>query len=86
MNMNMNDDTNDDADDDNYDYNDMDFCKGMFMTMSMKGFQSALFSSNSNINNNNNNKSDCLTFLFTNWKLDSSGKFFGAMSKLEIIQ
>lgn len=40
----------------------------------------------SNINNNNNNKSDCLTFLFTNWKLDSSGKFFGAMSKLEIIQ
>ena len=77
MNMNMNDDTDDadaaDAnDDDNY-YNDnMDFCKGMFMTMSMKGFQSALFS---------NNKSDCLTFLFTNWKLDSSGKFLGAMSK-----
>ena len=73
MNMNMNDDTNtDDANDDNY-YNDnMDFCKGMFMTMSMKGFQSALFS---------NNKSDCLTFLFTNWKLDSSGKFLGAMSK-----
>ena len=74
MNMNMNDDTDDaaDANDDNY-YNDnMDFCKGMFMTMSMKGFQSALFS---------NNKSDCLTFLFTNWKLDSSGKFLGAMSK-----
>jgi len=70
--MNMNDDTDDaaDANDDNY-YNDnMDFCKGMFMTMSMKGFQSALFS---------NNKSDCLTFLFTNWKLDSSGKFLGAM-------
>jgi hypothetical protein len=76
MNMNMNDDAGAaDADDDNY-YNDnMDFCKGMFMTMSMKGFQSALFS-------NNNNKSDCLTFLFTNWKLDSSGKFLGAMSKL----
>merc|ERR1740130_2666125 len=74
MNMNMNDDTDADAADagadDNY-YNDnMDFCKGMFMTMSMKGFQSALFS---------NNKSDCLTFLFTNWKLDSSGKFLGAM-------
>ncbi|OEU19327.1 copper transporter [Fragilariopsis cylindrus CCMP1102] len=69
MNMNMNNDA-DDTDDDNY-YNDnMDFCKGMFMTMSMKGFQSALFS---------NNKSDCLTFLFTNWKLDSSGKFLGAM-------
>ena len=63
MNMNMDDDDNDDG---------MYFCKGMSMTMSMGGFQSALFSGE---------RADCITFLFTNWKLDSSGKFVGAMSK-----
>ena len=60
--MNMDDD-NDDG---------MYFCKGMSMTMSMGGFQSALFSGG---------RADCITFLFTNWKLDSPGKFVGAMSK-----
>mmetsp|Transcript_49732 Transcript_49732/g.57392 ORF Transcript_49732/g.57392 Transcript_49732/m.57392 type:complete len:274 (-) Transcript_49732:469-1290(-) len=64
----------DDDVDDNY---GMDFCRGMSMTMSMKGFQSTLFFKKNN--NNINNNADCLTFLFTNWKLDSPGKFSSAM-------
>ncbi|KAG7343616.1 Ctr copper transporter family protein [Nitzschia inconspicua] len=64
------------------------FCNGMSMVMSMSGFQSSLFlssSSSSHNNNNNNNKNnntntaDCLTYLFRNWRLDTSGKFQGAM-------
>ena len=50
---------------------EMEFCKGMSMTMSMSGFQSALFSKDA----------DCITFLFREWKLDHPGKFVGAMSK-----
>jgi len=49
----------------------MDFCKGMPMTMSMGGFQSTLFSKD--------RPSDCITFLFSEWKLDRPGKFVGAM-------
>lgn len=62
-------------DDDGIDYDNygMDFCQGLPMTMSMKGFQSAF------LNSNNNTTADCLTFLFTNWKLDKSGKFVEAM-------
>lgn len=57
-----------------YDYKSgMDFCKGMSMTMSMGGFQSALFSKD--------RPADCITFLFTEWKLDHPGKFVCAMSK-----
>ena len=63
------------ADDDE----DMEFCRGMPMTMSMEGFQSSLFFNNIG----GSNKANCITFLFTNWKLDSSGKFFGAMSKIK---
>jgi hypothetical protein len=48
------------------------FCHGMSMTMSISGFQSALFRTK---------PADCLTYLFTNWRLDSSGKFQGAMSE-----
>jgi len=48
----------------------MDFCRGMSMTMSMSGFQSAFFS---------RGPPDCITFLFTDWKLDRPGKFVGAM-------
>jgi hypothetical protein len=48
----------------------MDFCSGMSMTMSMGGFQSALFS---------RSPADCITFLFTDWKLDQPGKFVSAM-------
>ena len=58
------------------DYDDesgMEFCKGMSMTMSMGGFQSALFSKG--------RPADCITFLLTEWKLDHPGKFVGAMSK-----
>ena len=51
----------------------MEFCKGMSMTMSMSGFQSALFSKD--------HPADCITFLFSEWKLDHPGKFVGAMSK-----
>jgi len=61
----------DDDDDDNY---GMDFCRGMSMTMYMKGFQFTSFP-----NKNNDKKADCLTFLFKNWKLDSPGKFSSAM-------
>lgn len=50
--------------------NGMDFCSGMSMTMSMGGFQSALFS---------RSPADCITFLFTDWKLDHPGKFVSAM-------
>lgn len=50
----------------------MDFCKGMSMTMSMSGFQSALFS---------DSPADCITFLFSEWELNRSGKFVLAMSK-----
>ena len=52
---------------------EMDFCKGMSMTMSMDGFQSALFS--------NGHPADCITFFFPEWELDRPGKFVGAMSK-----
>lgn len=48
----------------------MDFCRGMSMTMSMGGFQSALFSKS---------PADCITFLFVDWKLDRPGKFVLAM-------
>jgi len=41
------------------------------MTMSMGGFQSALFSKG--------HPADCITFLFTEWKLDRPGKYVGAM-------
>jgi hypothetical protein len=51
------------------------FCQGMSMTMSMSGFQSALFGTT--------HPADCLTYLFTNWRLDSVGKFQGAMSEFE---
>lgn len=54
--------------DDNTDNGKTGFCNGMSMTMSMSGFQSALTS-----------PADCLTYLFRNWKLDSVGKFQGAM-------
>mmetsp|Transcript_20165 Transcript_20165/g.41553 ORF Transcript_20165/g.41553 Transcript_20165/m.41553 type:complete len:189 (+) Transcript_20165:122-688(+) len=50
---------------------EMDFCRGMSMTMSMGGFQSALFSKG--------HPADCITFLFTEWKLDRPGKYVGAM-------
>jgi hypothetical protein len=52
--------------------NGMNFCRGMSVTMSMGGFQSALFS---------RSPADCITFLFTDWKLDHPGKFVSAMSK-----
>ncbi len=51
----------------------MDFCKGMSMTMSMDGFQSALFSKG--------HPASCINFFFPEWKLDRPGKFVGAMSK-----
>jgi hypothetical protein len=50
----------------------MDFCRGMSMTMSMGGFQSALFSKR---------PADCITFLFVDWKLDRPGKFVLAMGE-----
>mmetsp|Transcript_663 Transcript_663/g.1575 ORF Transcript_663/g.1575 Transcript_663/m.1575 type:complete len:201 (+) Transcript_663:134-736(+) len=50
---------------------EMDFCKGMSMTMSMDGFQSALFSKG--------HPADCITFFFPEWELDRPGKFVGAM-------
>mmetsp|Transcript_10888 Transcript_10888/g.31632 ORF Transcript_10888/g.31632 Transcript_10888/m.31632 type:complete len:212 (+) Transcript_10888:56-691(+) len=46
------------------------FCNGMPMSMSMGGFQSTLLSKG---------QADCITFLFTQFRLDESGKFFGAM-------
>ncbi|KAG7371618.1 Ctr copper transporter family protein [Nitzschia inconspicua] len=56
------------------------FCNGMSMIMSMSGFQSSLFwSSSSGSSSDNNNTADCLTYLFRNWRLDTSGKFQGAM-------
>eukprot|EP00536_Pseudo-nitzschia_multiseries_P011762 jgi/Psemu1/244084/estExt_Genewise1.C_4150049 len=46
------------------------FCNGMPMSMSMEGFQSTLLSGG---------QANCITFLFTNFRLDNSGKFFCAM-------
>jgi hypothetical protein len=48
------------------------FCQGMYMIMSMSGFQSTLFGTH---------PADCLAYLSTHWTLDSMGKFQGAMSK-----
>ena len=56
--------------------NDNDFCNGMSMIMSMSGFQSGLFGTK---------KSDCITFLFTKWTLETSGKFQGAMGEYLIL-
>jgi hypothetical protein len=49
---------------------DEEFCNGMSMTMSMGGFQSSFLGKQ---------KADCLTYLFKNWVLNTSGKFQGAM-------
>ena len=46
------------------------FCRGMAMTMSMGGFQSSL---------TGKGKADCLNYFLPKWKLDSLGKFQGAM-------
>ena len=56
------------------DHDGMEFCRGMPMTMSMGGFQSALFSKS-------RRPADCIVFLFTGWKLDRPGKYVAAMSK-----
>ena len=45
-----------------------EFCNGMSMIMAMGGFQWSLFS-----------KGDCITYFAPNWKLNSAGKFQGAM-------
>ena len=68
-NINMN------MNDDDMNNNDNDFCNGMSMIMSMSGFQSGLFGTK---------KSDCITFLFTKWTLETSGKFQGAMGEYSI--
>ncbi len=46
------------------------FCKGMFMVMSMGGFQWSLVG---------REPGDCLSYFAPAWKLDSRGKFQGAM-------
>lgn len=66
---------NNDDDDHTNDENDESFCNGMSMTMSMSGFQTALFGAK------NKPAADCLTYLFHHWTLDSSGKFQGAMGE-----
>jgi len=65
MDMDGDDHTNHSGDDDT-----TGFCKNMPMTMSMGGFQSALFFGG---------RADCITFLFPGWDLDGSGKFVSAM-------
>jgi Ctr copper transporter family len=50
--------------------NDSSFCHGMFMTMSMSGFQWSLLLDGGG---------DCLTYFAPAWKLDDRGKFQGAM-------
>lgn len=47
-----------------------EFCKGMFMVMSMSGFQWSLVG---------REPGDCLSYFAPDWKLDSRGKFQGAM-------
>jgi hypothetical protein len=48
--------------------NTNDFCSGMFMSMSMGGFQYSL-----------SGKGDCLNYFVPPWKLTDKGKFYGAM-------
>lgn len=47
-----------------------DFCNNMFMVMAMSGFQWSLFGKTAG---------DCLSYLAPDWKLESRGKFQGAM-------
>lgn len=47
-----------------------DFCSNMFMVMAMSGFQWSLFGKT---------PGDCLSYLTPAWKLESRGKFQGAM-------
>ena len=48
------------------------FCQGMFMSMSMSGFQWSFLGAR-------NEPGDCLNYLAPAWKLDDQGKFQGAM-------
>ena len=48
------------------------FCQGMFMAMSMSGFQWSFFRARED-------PGDCLNYLAPSWKLDDRGKFQGAV-------
>jgi hypothetical protein len=50
------------------------FCKGMFMVMSMSGFQWSLLAAGGR-----DEPGDCLSYFAPGWKLDGRGKFEGAM-------